>query len=324
MVVLATRGILAWLRHRAILDHPNERSSHTMPTPRGGGLAVVPVVLLVWTALALMNRLPPGGWVALAAALLLMGLSWLDDRGGLPAGLRLAGHFAGAIAGMVAMPAGALVFQGLLPPLADHVLAVLAWVWFVNLYNFMDGIDGITGTETAAIGLGLALVAAMTGGDGAGLFAPALVLAAAGAGFLVWNWHPARIFLGDAGSVPLGYLGGWLLLTLAARGLWAPALIIPGYYVADATITLVRRASRGEKVWEAHREHYYQIALRAGASHATVVRAIAVADIVLIAFAWLALLHPWLALAGAAVLVAGLLRWLKYLGVNGKGGGVGA
>jgi UDP-N-acetylmuramyl pentapeptide phosphotransferase/UDP-N-acetylglucosamine-1-phosphate transferase len=114
---------------------------------------------------------------------------------------------------------------------------VLLWVWFLNLFNFMDGIDGIDASEAAAIGLGLMLVADAD----PSIAAPAAVIAAAALGFLVWNWAPARIFLGDVGSVPLGYLLGFLLYELALRGSWQAALILPAYFLADATLTLLRR-----------------------------------------------------------------------------------
>ncbi len=302
---VGTYTVLAWLRQRAILDHPNERSSHRIPTPRGAGLAVVPVVLIIWALLMAVGEAPAALFTAILLAFALMLVSWIDDRRGLPAAIRLAAHLVVAVLGVMALPSGTLIFQGLVPPLADHILAVIAWVWFINLYNFMDGIDGITAIETAAIGMGVAALAAIQ--SGADLSA-ALTIAAAGLGFLIWNWHPARIFLGDSGSVPLGFLLGWLLLTLAARGDWAAAIILPGYYLADATITLFARAIAGEKVWQAHRRHFYQIALRGGASHTAVVLRIAVANLLLIVLAALVSRdHPWLALAAAGVVIAALL-----------------
>src|SRR5690606_27746163 len=129
---------------------------------------------------------------------------------------------------------------------------------------------------TAAIGLGVALFAGAAGGEPA-LVALGLAVAGAAFGFLPWNWQPARIFLGDVGSVPLGYALGWLLLSLAAAGAWAAALILPLYYLADATLTLMRRLARGERVWQAHREHFYQRATQAGRSHAAVVSLVAAA-----------------------------------------------
>ncbi|WP_225890009.1 MraY family glycosyltransferase [Indioceanicola profundi] len=199
-------------------------------------------------------------WLA-PGIVLLVGISWLDDLSDMPALARFASQFLAAGAGLMALPDGALLFQGYLPMPLDRILAAVGWVWFMNLYNFMDGIDGITGVETSSIGIGVAAVLLS-----AGQFVPqvglAMALAGAGAGFLVWNWHPARVFMGDVGSVPLGFLAGWLLIDIASAGFWIAALLVPAYYLADATLTLVRRAARGEKIWQAHRQHFYQQAAR--------------------------------------------------------------
>src|SRR5205085_11238320 len=153
----------------------------------------------------------------------------------------------------------------------------------INAFNFMDGIDGIAGSEAAAIGAGVALLALAhldVVGLGTGLFGAAA--AGASLGFLRWNWQPAKLFMGDVGSVPLGYLLGWLLLTLAGAGYWAPALIVPLYFLVDASWTLLRRLARGEKIWQPHRQHFYQRAVQAGRSHAAVVLRVIAADMVLI------------------------------------------
>ncbi|MHA1568589.1 MAG: MraY family glycosyltransferase, partial [Alphaproteobacteria bacterium] len=192
--------------------------------------------------------------------------------------------------------------------------AGLVWLWFINLFNFMDGIDGMAGGEAVSLGLGLFLLSTFAALDPS-IGDPALLAIAAGLGFLVWNWHPARIFLGDVGSVPLGFLFGWLLLGAAARGYWAPALILPLYYLADATLTLLRRLARGELVWRAHREHFYQCAVQRGLSHAEVVLAVLAANAGLVALALAAALGwTWPALAGAVLVVAALLWYLARPG----------
>ncbi len=306
----ATGRVRAWLERRAILDRPVERSAHQVPVPRGGGLALMPVLLAAWLALALAGRAPSGAApvAALAAALAL--ISWRDDLRGLPAGLRLACHVAAVFAGLAFLPPGA-VFQGLLPPLLDRAATALLWVWFVNLFNFMDGIDGITGIETAALGVGIPLAAALAGRADDGSAALALSAAAAALAFLRWNWHPATLFLGDVGSVPLGYLMGYLLLALAARGLWAPALILPLYYLADASLTLARRMLRRERFWEAHRSHFYQRAVAADDDHAAVARLVLAGDAALLLCALLSLAHPLPALLLACAIVAAMLALMQ-------------
>lgn len=310
---LATHLVLAGLRRRAILDHPNERSSHAQPTPRGGGIAVVAVLAPSWILIQLNAPLgEPSQWLAIGGIVALALLSWLDDLFGLSAGLRIVCHGLAVAIVLTALPAERLIFQGLLPPLADHIATGILWLWFINLFNFMDGIDGISGVEALSIALGLSLVAALDGGlalhhD----VLLALALAGSALGFLVWNWHPARLFLGDVGSVPLGFALGWLLILAALAGHWAAALILPLYYFADATITLARRAARGEKIWRAHREHFYQQAVARGQSHGAVAGFIALGNLALIGCALAAeygsgAARP-AALGGATLIVALLL-----------------
>lgn len=308
---LLTRHVLAFLVARQIVDLPNARSSHSRPTPRGGGLAVTPVLLVLLLLLGLIGATPAGWRAVLAGTLALLALSWADDRRGLPARLRLMVHLLAVALGLSGL-GDHLIFQGLLPWSLDRLAALGLWVWFLNLYNFMDGIDGITGTETAVIGLGLMLVSLITGDT---TIAPmAAAAAGAGLGFLLWNWHPAKIFLGDSGSVPLGYLLGWLLLSMAGSGDWATALILPAYYLADASITLSRRALRGERIFEAHRQHFYQRALAQGASHAMVVRCILTGGLALGGLALFSPRYPCLTVLLAAAAVVATLWRLHRMG----------
>lgn len=310
----ATRVVLGYLERRAILDRPNERSSHTIPTPRGGGLAVTAVLIAGAAASAMIWPAERAEtWIVIAGLAALALLSWIDDLKNLSAAVRLIVHAAVVTGALWMLPGEALVFQGWLPPLADRILAGLLWIWFINLFNFMDGIDGISGIETAAIGCGLfALSLMLPALAPEGRFG--LIAAGAAAGFLLWNWHPARIFLGDVGSVPLGFFLGWLLLETAAAGHWAAALILPLYYLADATITLAKRALRGEKVWQAHREHFYQQPIQRGVAHDRVALRIALANAALVGLALLSTIAmAWLCLLFAMLVVARLLLWMSQV-----------
>lgn len=311
LAALATRAVIGLLLRHAVLDHPNRRSSHAAPVPRGGGIAVMAAIVIGWIAYALtMPALLPVIGLLLAAAAGLAAISFLDDLFDLTATMRLLAQFLAVLLGMLVLADAGPVFQGLLPGWLDLLAAALLWLWFINLFNFMDGIDGLAGVQTVALALGLALVGAGAG-TGANWQPPLLMLAAAAAGFLWFNWQPARLFLGDVGSVPLGYLLGFLLLSAAAAGQWAAALILPAYYLADASITLARRVLRGEKFWHGHREHFYQQAVRRGFSHATVSTMVAGGNALLILLAMLAAAsHELPALAGAALVTAGLLGWL--------------
>lgn len=312
-----TYWALGYLKRRAILDHPNDRSSHTIPTPRGGGLAVSAVLIAAWAFLALtgVGNLPQI-LVLCACAFGLAIVAWRDDLRPLPAGLRLLAQAMAVGVALISTPSGGTFFGGYLPSWLDLVAAGVLWLWFLNLFNFMDGIDGITSTETFAICCGIMLV---TVGATSGLFLYALVTAAAALGFLWWNWPPARIFLGDVGSIPLGFLLGWLLLSLAQEGHWAAAIILPAYYLADATLTLCRRALRGERVWQAHKQHAYQRAVQRGWSHRAVILTILPANIALVGLAVLATLKPALvasSLLGSIVVVAIIIYILQSAGGN--------
>jgi UDP-N-acetylmuramyl pentapeptide phosphotransferase/UDP-N-acetylglucosamine-1-phosphate transferase len=285
---LGTRALIPLLARARVLDRPNERSSHTRPTPRGGGIAVVGAILLAWLALFAAGETSSVLWIVLLGALLLALVSWSDDRRDLSAAIRFGVQAVAVGLGAIALAPIGPVFQGALPAWLDTAASALLWLWFVNLFNFMDGIDGLAGSEAAAIGLGLVLFALFGTGRDPAFAALAGAIAAAALGFLVWNWAPAKIFLGDVGSVPLGYLLGWLLLLAAARGHWRIALILPLYFLADATITLLRRLSHGERVWRAHRSHFYQRAVRRGLGHAAVVGRVIAANLALIGCGWAA------------------------------------
>lgn len=235
------------------LDKPNDRSLHVRPIPRTGGVAVLlgASVCLAFGAL--------GMWLSMALALILAVVSFVDDLRGLPTAVRLAAH-AGA--------ASSFVWYVLSPMhLGEMVVLILAVAWITNLYNFMDGSDGLAG-GMATIGFAAYGVAAWSGGDAA-LAAACVALSSAALAFLLHNHHPARIFLGDVGSIPLGFLAAALGIVGWRNDLWPlwfPVLVF-GPFIADATITLVRRVLRRERVWQAHRDHYYQRMVRMGLGH---------------------------------------------------------
>lgn len=298
--------VLRYLLAQQILDMPSERSSHSRPTPRGGGWALMLAALPALAAVGLLS----GGMAEMAPLLLgtagLMAVSWMDDRRDLSPLVRLAAQAAAVALGLIALPAELSVWQGVLPGWADRAATALLWLWFINLYNFMDGIDGLAGSETVLIGTGIALVCLAAGEFGLAGLAGAALAGAAG-GFLTHNWRPARMFMGDVGSVPLGFLLGFLLVTLAARGYWVAALLLPAYYLADATITLTRRALRGEKIWRAHREHFYQKAAIGAGRHDRVVLTIIGYGLGLLGAALASLTIGPAMLAVGAALVAALL-----------------
>jgi UDP-N-acetylmuramyl pentapeptide phosphotransferase/UDP-N-acetylglucosamine-1-phosphate transferase len=309
VVAVAGTGLLCrLLAGKGIVDLPNQRSSHSQATPRGGGIAIIAAIAGGLGILGFVQTpLPAGVGYVGAATLALALVSWVDDVRGLSPLVRIIPQIVCVTIVFYIIPVPSLEVLSGLPVWAQHGVLALAWLWFINLYNFMDGIDGITGIETLVITIGIAVLA-FTTDQFVPLQGPALIIAAATFGFLIWNWAPAKIFMGDVGSVPLGFVLGWLLLKLAGDGYLLAALILPGYYLADATITLLARLMRGEKVWQAHRQHAYQRAVQNGMTHAGVSLRIGMLGLVLIGLGAVSILYPWPSGCVAGIVV--ILMWL--------------
>ncbi|MDQ0649986.1 MraY family glycosyltransferase [Pseudomonas cedrina] len=271
MSLLLTGLLRRYAISRKLIDVPNARSSHSVPTPRGGGVAIVVSFLgalfIAWAS----------NWADMLIAMALLGsgaltalIGFMDDHGHIAARWRLLGHF-GAAAWSLYWLGGTPSLQ-IMGFILEHgyvgaVLGAFYLVWMLNLYNFMDGIDGLAAGEVVCVCLGASLIYTIFG------FAPLIwapiVLAMAALGFLFWNFPPARIFMGDAGSGFLGIILGVLSLHAAwtdSRLFWVWAILL-GVFIVDATLTLFRRLIRGEKVYEAHRSHAYQFASRRYGKH---------------------------------------------------------
>ena len=300
--------VLTWLlrRGRLPMDHPNERSLHATPTPRSGGLGIMAGVSMAAVLLAGIGLLQAALSIVLAA-FVLAAVSVLDDVRGLPVALRFLAHFVAATACLLAL---GLTGWALL-------VGTLAVVWMTNLYNFMDGADGLAG-GMAAIGFG-ALALAAWRGDAPELAIFCTAIAAAALAFLRFNFPPARVFMGDAGSIPLGFLAATLGILGWRQGVWPwlfPVLVFSPFIV-DASVTLSRRGLRGEKIWQAHRSHYYQRVVLLGASHGQLALAAYVLMLATAALAFALLLLPqrtvWLLILWAAtyllILMAIDRRW---------------
>ena len=257
--------VVKWCKNQQLVADVNERSSHKTPTPSGGGIGFIMAALPIMMAVAwfvpvanptFLKALMFGG---LAVAI----LGWFDDVKNLPAKLRLLTQVIIVAIGLYFMPA-----------LFDNVawwiekpLLLLAWVWFLNLFNFMDGIDGYAGMQAAFLAIAISFLVPDLKPIG-------IVLTGSVLGFLRVNWHPAKIFMGDVGSTFLGYVLGGLLIfsaTLDTSTFLLPMFTLPLLFTADATYTLIKRLLKGKKPWEAHREHWYQRAIQLGLSHSQIV-----------------------------------------------------
>ncbi len=308
--------VLRPLLLRYALARPNARSSHRIPTPQGGGIAVLAGTFVALGAalwLAPVEGEATRATLVLALAVTGLGIvgAW-DDIRPLPASVRLV--LQAACVGFVLFRAAPelRLFPEFLPLSVERALALLAGVWFVNLVNFMDGLDWITVAGMVPLTAALAL-AGMTGAIDPVTGWLAAALCGGLLGFAPFNRPVARLFLGDVGSLPIGLVTAYLLYRLAGTGAFAAALILPLYHIADATITLLGRLARGEKVWEAHRSHFYQQATTNGFGVMAVVGRVALLNLALAAIAGASLVWPALpvqfaCLAGAALLTGLLLR----------------
>jgi UDP-N-acetylmuramyl pentapeptide phosphotransferase/UDP-N-acetylglucosamine-1-phosphate transferase len=309
-MIILLRPVLA----RYALARPNARSSHKIPTPQGGGVAVLGATLLVTGAIMFVvpgygrGTVVEFGWVA-AASIVLAALGAFDDIHPLDALPRLAVQVLTVAVIVAALPAD-LQAVPFLPWWIERLALVIAGVWFVNLVNFMDGIDWMTVAEVVPVTAGLALLALF---DALPPLAMATALALLGAmiGFAPFNRPVAKLFLGDVGSLPIGLLLFWLLLQLAVRGHFTAALLLPLYYVADTTIVLIRRTINGEPITQAHRSHFYQVATERGFTVLEVVCRVFVVNVLLVALAVATMVRPSLITSiGALVLGGAIVAWL--------------
>ncbi len=307
------------LLRRYALAKPNARSSHRTPTPQGAGMAVIATTVaailiaagLRWFGLGFAAPLP----AVIAAAVVMAGIGAIDDIHPLPAAPRLLLQ-AIIVAGVIYTLPDQLRIVPLLPWWLERLVLVLGGLWFVNLVNFMDGIDWMTVAELVP------LTAGLVGLGVAGALPPygtlvALALGGAVLGFAYFNRPVAKVFLGDVGSLPIGLLLGWLLLLVAVGGHLAAAIVMPLYYLADATVTLLCRLMRGEPVWKAHRTHFYQRATDRGFTVLDIVARVFLVNLCLCALAVMTVLLPGKTsdiaalVAGASVVAALLFKFAR-------------
>jgi Fuc2NAc and GlcNAc transferase len=310
--LLLTSALRRYALAKSLIDVPNARSSHTVPTPRGGGVAIVLSFLFLLPVLAIFSLLSwSSTWALLGAGAGIAVLGFLDDHGHIAARWRLLGHFSAAV--------WALFWLGGAPPLAvmgttfdmgwfGILLVTLYLVWMLNLYNFMDGIDGLASLEAIFVCLSAAMIYALLG-LGSLAWAP-LLLSFAVAGFLYWNFPPAKIFMGDAGS---GFLGVTLGIFSVQAAWTSPSLIwvwviLMGVFIVDATFTLIRRLVRGDKVYEAHRSHAYQYASRKYGRHLPVTLTVGLVNLI-----WLLPIALCVALHGLDGLLGVIIAYIPLL-----------
>jgi UDP-N-acetylmuramyl pentapeptide phosphotransferase/UDP-N-acetylglucosamine-1-phosphate transferase len=302
-----------------LMAHPNARSSHKTPTPQGAGLAVM-LSLIAGTALALLTAPPlgaPGLVPVLVIACGLTLLGGIDDALTLPVTWRFLGQALAAVALVLNLPEGFQLFPGLMPFALERALIGVGIVWFINAVNFLDGLDWMTVVQVVPMALGIAILNAL-GAVPATVGVLALALLGAMLGFAIFNRHPARIFLGDAGSLPIGLCLAFMLIFVAKTQL-AAALLLALYTMADATLTLFRRMRAKEPILSAHRTHFYQRGVAAGLSVPQVTARVLLLQILLVGLAIATVLFP-APLADLLCLGLGLLAtgFLLYALAKGR------
>jgi len=318
VAVAISYGLLVWLRPllaRHALAKPNVRSSHAIPTPQGGGIAVVAATLLVaagaaiWVFPGAVDPFQLAAIFAAVAGLAIVGVT--DDVRPLEATPRLVLQAVAVAVVVYTIPTEMRIIPAV-PWWLDRAIVLVGGVWFVNAVNFMDGIDWMTVVETVPVTAALALFG-LLGALPADATVVAIALCGAMIGFAPFNRPVAKLFLGDVGSLPIGLLLTWLLALLAGQGHLAAALLLPLYYLADATITLLRRFAIGQPVTQAHRSHFYQRALDGGLSVYQIVARVFAANITLATLAALSVLcrssSVTIAALAAGGAVIGALLW---------------
>jgi len=258
-------------RFLKIIDVPTSRSNHKKSTPTAGGVAIILTVSFCMICYKLFK----------------------PDIQILP-----------FLASLWIIASGAYYLPG-------YLFLAIPLFFFINFYNFMDGIDGSAVSEAAHIALSFFIISLLVPGLPEGMRVLSIVLLGASLGFAKFNWHPAKIFLGDVGSISLGLICGWLLLTLAKQGLYAAALIIPMFYLADSSLTILKRLLQRKKIWEAHSEHFFQKAARKGHSHSRIATKIVVCNVVLLSLSIISITYPVSSFLIAAAIVLFLLHNLQ-------------
>lgn len=278
-----TLGIRELMKSMAVLREPNARDNHDVATPSGGGLAVMIAVIGFFVVSDVDAYI-------ILALLLLVAVSFADDVMNLSALLRMVVHVVAAFFMVITIQQP--VLHGLVPPQYEFPVLVAVIVWFMNIYNFMDGIDEITSIQTVSIMGAIISLGVVFPSLPNSLSIDSIIVLCSVLGFWYFNRHPATIFMGDSGSITLGATIAWLLMLLSAEGYWMIALMLPAYYVVDSSITLLKRLLTGQKVWQAHSQHAYQAVVRGGRSHCRAAYSVALYNMVVIGLVYLSIYMP--------------------------------
>lgn len=301
---LSTKILIYALTKKHILAIPNQRSNHKKPVPVGGGLAIISAILLGIALYTYQHGLC-FSLIYLAISIIICSIvSIIDDVKTISVPIRLLTQTISVYLILLSVPMyNRPLIITFAPLIIEKILIAITLLGFINIYNFMDGIDGLTASQTIYIATTILLFSIIDPQIDISISYLCLSVVGACFGFLVYNWQPAKIFMGDVGSVTLGLICGWLLLNLAIHGYIAAAIIIPGYYLADGITTILKRLIQKKKIWQAHSEHCYQLAVRKGRSHSQVTKKIIYCNIILGLLSLFSINYPIVALVLATIFV---------------------
>ncbi|MFP6779102.1 MAG: glycosyltransferase family 4 protein [Alphaproteobacteria bacterium] len=285
------------------IDIPNKRSNHNIPTPKGAGIGVIASLLIMYYIF-----FPITDFIFTICVFLLCVMSFINDNKQILIAFRL---FIQTILAFIVISywsplVNLPLLEMFIPGWLEAMIILLFVLWMTNLFNFMDGIDGISSVQCIIIGLGVGSCLFLSEDINKFENIIAGFFVGSGIAFLIWNWQPAKVFLGDAGSIPIGFINAILFLLLFKNGFWYVAIILNSYYIADSTITLIKRLIKKEKPWQAHKSHFYQKAIMNGYSHSEVCIIIAKHGLLLIIISFLASMMPSLIIILFSILISSL------------------
>ncbi len=307
---LSTRVVIAILAKKRILDLPNQRSNHKKPIPVGGGVAIISAILLGTTIYTYQYGLCFPIYL-IASTLACATISIIDDIKTVSVPVRLLIQMISVYLLLLSLPSyNTPLIINFVPLAIEKTMVAIALLGFFNIYNFMDGIDGLASSQTIYIATTVLVFSIIDSHINPFISYLCLSIIAACSGFLIYNWYPAKIFMGDVGSITLGLICGWLLLNLAIDGYVVAAIIIPGYYLADSLTTIIKRLIQKKKIWQAHSEHFYQLAIRNGKSHSQVTKKIIYCNLALTLLSLFSINYPIIALVLAILLIYGFILHL--------------
>ena len=293
ITLLGTRLTILALRQRVVPIEPASlRAGYKKPPLTGGGIAVV-MALIICLLVADIN------YCIIFSMFLLTAIALLSDLIDIPLPVRLLVQLLAVllVVNVVPIPNFGHIFSATFPVWLNKSITIILWMWFINLFSLMDGIDGMSPMEMICIGMGMCLITVLSGSIFPDtLSSYALIVVTAGCGFLWWNWHPAKILMGEVGSIPIGFLLGYLLLLTITSGYPYAAAILPAYHVSDATLTAIRRLYKGKKLFTPYPDYYYLRALRSGRKQDAVVRYIFGINFLLIFQAVFSVIDPALSI----------------------------